>query len=196
MPAAKVLLIACGALAHEIVQLKRLNDWQHLDLQCLPAELHNRPERIAPAVEAKIRENLNNYQHFLIGYGDCGTGGGLDRVAEKYGAQRIPGAHCYEFFAGSEVFEGLVEKELGSLYLTDYLARNFMRLIVAGMGIDRHPELKQVLFGNYRKVVYLAQSEKGEQAQSARDAAEFLGLAFEQVNTGLGPFESSLREMN
>jgi len=196
VPAAKVLLIACGALAHEIVQLKRLNDWQHLDLQCLPAELHNRPERIAPAVEAKIRENLNNYQHFLIGYGDCGTGGGLDRVAEKYGAQRIPGAHCYEFFAGSEVFEGLVEKELGSLYLTDYLARNFMRLIVAGMGIDRHPELKQVLFGNYRKVVYLAQSEKGEQAQSARDAAEFLGLAFEQVNTGLGPFESSLREMN
>jgi hypothetical protein len=195
MSTGSVYLIACGALAHEIVQLKTLNNWENLTVQCLPAELHNRPEKIPVAVEQKILENQDRFDKILIGYADCGTGGMLDQLVEKYGVSRIPGAHCYEFFAGSNVFEQLVERELGSLYLTDYLARNFMRLIVKGMGIEKYPELKDMLFGNYRKIVYLAQSDKPEFEIAAREAAEYLDLEFEKQITGLEPFESVLSPM-
>ena len=190
-----VYLIACGALAHELVQLKTLNNWEHLTIQCLPAELHNRPEKIPAAIEAKILENQDKFDRILIGYADCGTGGLLDLLIEKYDVSRIPGAHCYEFFAGSKVFDELVEQEIGSLYLTDYLARNFMRLIVKGMGIEKYPELKEMLFGNYRKIVYLAQSNKPEFEQAAREAADYLDLEFEKQVTGLKPIESVLRPM-
>ena len=192
---ARVLLIACGALAREILEAKRLNDWRALDVQCLPAELHNRPERIPGLVERRIRENAGRYRRILIGYADCGTGGELDRLVEKYGVARIPGAHCYEFFAGRDAFAGLAEREPGTFYLTDYLARNFDRLIVEGMGIEKHPELKAMLFGNYKKVVYLAQSRDAALEDAARRAARFLELEYERADTGLEPFRAALDSM-
>lgn len=190
-----VLMIACGALAAELVRIKRLNRWDALDIQCLPADLHNRPERIAPAVERKITANRERYRKILIGYADCGTGGQLDVLAKKYDAARIPGAHCYEFFAGRELFEELSDAEPGTFYLTDYLARNFERLLIKGMGIDRHPELKEMLFGNYRKLAYLAQSDSRELDRAAEEAACFLGLEYRRVATGLEPFNRSVREL-
>jgi hypothetical protein len=191
----RVLLIACGALAAELVRIKRLNGWQQLDIQCLPAELHNRPERIAPAVRQKIEENRASYRRILIGYADCGTGGGLDRLAQEYGAIRIPGAHCYEFYAGAEMFEEYAQREIGTFYLTDYLARNFDRLIVTGMGMDRHPEIRDMLFGNYRRLVYLAQSQQTELDDAARRAAAFLNLEYERFSTGVDSLDKTLQEM-
>ncbi|MFT5112746.1 MAG: hypothetical protein ACI8P9_002074 [Parasphingorhabdus sp.] len=190
-----VLVIACGALAHELTQLKDLNGWGHVVLQCLPAELHNRPEKIAPAIESIILEKRGVFDQIVLGYADCGTGGGLDRLTEKYGITRIPGAHCYEFFAGSDVFQDLSERELGSFYLTDYLARNFQRLLVKGMGIDRFPELKEMLFGNYTRMVYLAQDESAPYEQQAKEAAEFLGLSYHRVDTGLNELNKPLSKM-
>ena len=192
---ASVLVIACGALAHELTRLKQLNDWDNVSIQCLPAELHNRPEKIPAAVEAKILENQEQFDKIVIGYADCGSGGALDRLAEEYQVTRIPGAHCYEFFAGSDVFHELAEKEIGCLYLTDYLARNFQRLLVKGMGIDRHPELKEMLFGNYTRVIYLTQRNDAPYEKEARQAAEFLGLAYSQIDTGLQPLDQQLSNL-
>ena len=188
------LLIACGALAKELVELLRRNNWDHIQIQCLPAELHNRPEQIPGAVEDAIKQYRDDYEHIFVAYADCGTGGLLDRVLEKYNVERIPGVHCYEFFAGKSVFDGLVESELGTFYLTDFLVRHFDRLVVEGLGLDRHPELRDLYFGNYRKVVYLAQSRSEELAQLARKQSEFLGLEYAEHFTGLRPVEKIIRE--
>ena len=193
MYADRVLVIACGALANELVRVKRLNDWSHVEIKCLPAEYHNRPERIVPAIEALIKDHLEQYDRIVLGYADCGTGGKLDELAESYGVTRIPGAHCYEFFSGSGNFEEMSAREPGTFYLTDYLARNFERLIVKGMGIDKHPELKDMLFGNYRRLIYLAQSDVPELDRCAESAADFLGLEYQRVCTGLEPFLQSLQ---
>lgn len=187
------LVIACGALAHEIVALRRLNDWPHLQVQCLPADLHNRPEKIPEAVRAKIRAARTRFAAIFVAYADCGTGGLLDAVLREEGVERIPGAHCYEFFAGTPVFEALAEQELGTFYLTDFLARHFERLIIRGMGIDRHPELLLMYFGHYRRLVYLAQTESPEATAAAEAAAARLGLAFERRFTGYGELGTSLR---
>ncbi|MGI9310327.1 MAG: DUF1638 domain-containing protein [bacterium] len=194
MSAERVLVIACGALARELVRVRNLNDWDHLDIQCLPAEWHNTPQKIVPAVRRKIAENRAAYRTIFIGYADCGTGGRLDALIEEEGVRRLPGAHCYSFFAGAERFDRLVEAEIGTFYLTDYLAKNFDRLIVEGFGIDRHPELKEMYFANYKKLVYLAQSEDAEIDAKAEQAAAFLNLKYERVHTGDAPFESALRQ--
>ncbi len=191
----RILLIACGALANELVRIKRASGWDALEIRCLPAELHNRPERIAPAVEKMLEGAIAEYDRVLLGYADCGTGGELDRLADRYGMERIPGAHCYEFFAGSECFEALAEAEPGTFYLTDYLARNFRRLIVEGMGLNRHPELKPMLFGNYRRLVYLAQQPTPELERMAADAAGYLELEYNRRDTGLGPLGDALRPL-
>lgn len=188
------LLIACGALARELVEVLRRNNWGHIRIQCLPAELHNRPEQIPAAVEGAIKKYRNEYEHIFVAYADCGTGGLLDRVLEKYAVERIPGAHCYEFYAGSSVFEELVDLEMGTFYLTDFLVRHFDRLIVKELGIDQHPELRDMYFGNYKKVVYLAQSRSDELSSLARGHAEFLELEFEEQQTGLRPIENIIRE--
>lgn len=193
--AGRVLMIACGALAAELVRVKTLNGWESLDIQCLPAELHNRPERIEPAVRAKLEENLAHYDRVVVGYADCGTGGRLDALLEEFDVARIPGAHCYEFFAGAGRFAELADREVGTFYLTDYLARNFQRLIVKGMGIERYPELKDMLFGNYRRVVYLAQRDDPALDASAEAAAAFLGLDYERIPTGLSEFESAIQPL-
>ena len=182
------LVIACGALAREIAAHVRRNGWHAIEVQCLPAIWHNAPERIPGGVREKIRAARANgeYGRIFVAYADCGTGGALDAVLEKVGVERLPGAHCYEFFAGAEEFAALHDAEPGTLYLTDYLARNFDRLIIRGLGIDRHPELEPLYFGNYRRVVYLAQTEDEKLLGAARAAAARLGLAFEHRFTGYG----------
>ncbi len=180
-----VLLIACGALAREIVELTRLNNWDHLKIQCLPAELHNRPERIPAAVRAEIEDKRNDYEHIFVAYADCGTGGMLDKVLAEYEIERLPGAHCYEFFAGSTAFNELADIEPGTFYLTDFLARHFDRLVRTGLGLDKHPELMPQYFGNYRRLVYLAQSESPDLDTMAEQHASYLGLEYERVYTGL-----------
>lgn len=194
MPAG-TLVIACGAISHEIVALRRANGWDHITLQCLPADLHNRPERIPAAVREKIREARGRFAEVFVAYADCGTGGLLDAVLEEEGVSRIPGAHCYGFFAGSTLFDQLSEAEPGTLYLTDFLARHFDRLIIRGLGIDRHPELEREYFGNYRKLVYLAQREDPDLLARARAAAERLSLRFEHHVTGYGGLEGALRSL-
>jgi hypothetical protein len=153
-----VLVIACGALAHEIVALKRLNGWSSLDIQCLPPELHNRPEHIPAAVREAIAAARTAYQQILVAYADCGTGGRLDAVLREEKIERLPGAHCYEFYATAAAFARLADAEPGTFYLTDFLVRHFERLVIDGLGLDRHPELLQDYFGNYRKLVYLVQA--------------------------------------
>ncbi len=195
MPRApQTLIIACGALSHEIVALVRLHGWDNVRVQCLPAELHNRPGEIPGAVQARIRELAGFHDHVFVAYADCGTGGKLDRVLAEEGAERLPGAHCYEFFAGRTTFAALSEAEPGTFYLTDFLARHFDRLVMRGMGLDRHPELMPMLFGNYRRLVYLAQRvDPGLQAR-ARSAAQRLGLAYEYRYTGYGDLERALAD--
>ncbi len=187
------LIIACGALAREIVALRTLNDWPHMDVQCLPADLHNHPEKIPAAVREKIRANRGRYASMFVAYADCGTGGLLDVVLAEEQVERIAGAHCYEFFAGSAVFEHLADAEPGTFYLTDFLLRHFERLVIQGLGIDRHPELMALYFGNYRKLVYLAQLESPHNMADGQRAADRLGLAFEYRVTGYGELEHSLR---
>ncbi|MDX1515136.1 MAG: DUF1638 domain-containing protein [Gammaproteobacteria bacterium] len=186
------LLIACGALAKEIVEIIDANGWHHVRVQCLPAELHNRPERIPDAVRGKIHDARGHFDHVFVAYADCGTGGLLDAVLEQEGVERLPGAHCYEFFAGSEAFRELSESEPGTFYLTDFLTRHFRRLVIEALGLDRHPELADEYFGNYRKLVYLAQGTDPGLEARAREAATFLGLEFEMRETGYGDLERSL----
>lgn len=192
--ASGALLIACGALARELVELLRRNNWNHIRIQCLPAELHNRPEQIPAAVEAAIKQYRDDYEHVFVAYADCGTGGLLDRVLEQYGVERIAGAHCYEFFAGASIFENLAEAELGTFYLTDFLVRHFDRLVVEGLGLDQHPELRDSYFGNYKKVVYLSQSGSSKLSELAREQSTYLGLEFAEHFTGLAPVEEIIRE--
>jgi hypothetical protein len=189
---APVLVIACGALAHEIVALRKLNDWQALDVQCLPPELHNRPERIPAAVSAAIESARSRYEHVFVAYADCGTGGRLDEVLREAGVERLPGAHCYEFFATSRQFAALADAEPGTFYLTDFLVRHFERLVVAGLGIDRHPQLVREYFGNYRRLVYLVQAPDAGLSAAAQAAAARLGLAYEEVFTGYGDLAAGL----
>jgi hypothetical protein len=191
-PGLGLLIIACGALAHEITALRRANGWDKLDVSCLPAELHNRPEKIPAAVRALIQASRGRYHSIFVAYGDCGTGGLLDEVLREEQVERIPGAHCYEFFATSPVFSALAEAEPGTFYLTDFLLRHFDRLVIRGLGLDRHPELFPVYFGNYRKLVYLAQAPKPSSEEQARAVASRMGLEFEIRYTGYGTLGTSL----
>lgn len=187
-----MLIIACGALAHEIVAVKRANGWRHVTVQCLPADLHNRPERIPGLVRERIRAARGTFDGIFVAYADCGTGGLLDAVLEEEGVERLPGAHCYEFYAGARTFARLAEEELGTFYLTDFLARHFERLVVAGLGIDRHPQLAGEYFRNYRRIVYLAQTDDPDLDARARAAAARLGLDYERVDTGHGELDGAL----
>jgi Protein of unknown function (DUF1638) len=188
------LVIACGALARELVSVVSRNGWEEIAITCLPAKLHNRPERITQAVRAKIRAHSGRYRRILCLYGDCGTGGELDAMLAEEGVERIEGPHCYAFYAGLPEFERLMEEEIGSFFLTDYLARFFDRLVWQGLGLDRHPELMVDYFGHYRRVVWLAQAPDGGLEGLARAAAAKLGLPLEIRLTGMGGLERFLRE--
>lgn len=190
----RTLLIACGALAREVVDLIRLNHWTHLGVTCLPAIWHNTPQKIPEGVRQKIRDNRERYEKILVLYGDCGTGGELDRVLEEEGAERIEGPHCYAFYSGVESFNAQADADPTCFYLTDYLVRHFDRLIIQGMGIDRHPELLPMYFGNYSKLVYLAQTEDSELQAEAEAAARKIELDYEYRFTGYGELEGFIRQ--
>jgi hypothetical protein len=189
---ADTLIIACGALAKELVTLIRLNRWTRLAVTCLPASLHNRPERITEAVRSKIEANRGRYRRILCLYGDCGTGGRLDEMLAEEGVERIAGAHCYAFYAGIGEFEAMMEEEIGTFFLTDYLVRFFDRLVMEGLGLDRHPELRTDYFGHYRRVVWLAQAPDADLEARAKAAAAKLHLPLETRMTGLFGLESFL----
>lgn len=183
---APVLVITCAAIAREVNEIKKLGQWEQMDLQAITADLHSRPEKIPAAVAQKIDQARDQYQHIFVAYGDCGTSGELDRVLEERNVKRLPGAHCYDFLAGRDSYEEMQDAEPGTFYLTDFLAQHFQRLVIEVLGIDRHPELLEMYFGNYTRLVYLAQTESEEHTDMARAAAEQLGLRFERVFTGMG----------
>ena len=191
--ARRVLVLACGALAREILSL-RDGPLGAFDVTCLPAKLHNHPQKIPEAVRGKIRANRDAYDEILCLYGDCGTGGELDRVLAEEGVKRIGGPHCYAFYAGEAEFEAMMEEEIGTFFLTDFLARHFETLVYEGLGLDRFPELRDTYFGSYRKLVYLAQTDDSDADAKAEAAAETLGLAYERRFTGLGGLRTFLAE--
>lgn len=188
----RALVIACGALARELVDVKRRCGLANLDITCLPATLHNRPGEIPAAVVRRIRSKRAVYERIFVAYADCGTGGLLDRALAEEGVERLPGAHCYELYAGRAAFAALAEEESGTFYLTDFLARNFERLVIVGLGLDRHPELRSQYFANYRRLVYLSQVDDPDLLRTARRAAERLGLDFEHRRTGYGDLATSI----
>lgn len=189
----RVLVIACGALAREIVALKRRFGWQHLDMQYIDARLHNRPALIPERVRKKIRDSRSRYDRIFVAYGDCGTGGELDRMLDDEQVERLPGAHCYQFLAGVDRFEALADAAPGTFYLTDFLVRHFDKLVIEPLGLDRHPELRDAYFGNYTRLVYLSQTTDAELGQLAERAARRLALPYEQVHGGYGALEQNLK---
>ena len=191
----RTLVIGCGAIARELVDLVRVSRLVHVDVRCLPPSLHNRPSEIPAAVERLIRAARGRYARIFVAYADCGTGGLLDRVLEREGVERLPGAHCYEVFAGASEFARLADEEPGTFYLTDFLARNFERLVIRGLGIDRHPELLTMYFANYRRLVFLSQRQDPELLAAARRAARTLGLAFRHVPTGHGDLAAPIARL-
>ena len=188
----RVLLIACGALAHEILALKAANGWGHLDLQCLPANLHLWPDRIIPAVEAAVVAARGHYQTIFVVYADCGTGGLLFEKCKKLGVEMVQGPHCYSFFEGNAMFAERAETEFTAFYLTDFLVRQFDAFVWKPMGLDRHPELRDMYFGNYTKLVYQAQVNDPALDIKAEDCARRLGLAYERRFTGYGDLAVAL----
>ncbi|MBI1386743.1 MAG: DUF1638 domain-containing protein [Rhizobiales bacterium] len=191
----RVLVIACGAIAKEIIAVVEANDWRHMEIACLPAIWHNRPEKIPEGVREKIREAKasGRYSAILVGYGDCGTGGLLDKVlAEEGGIERLPGDHCYAFFSGTRQFEETFAGEIETFYLTDFLVRQFDAMIWRGLGLAKHPELRDMYFHNYRKLVYLAQTDDPDLDRRAEEAAERLALPLEIRRTGYGDLVGSL----
>lgn len=201
---AQTLVLACGAIAHELVAIVRLNAFNHVKIQCLPASWHNTPQHIAPGVEKKLVELKDQYSRIVVAYGDCGTGGQLDDVLARHNVERLPGDHCYSFFAGKEIFNNMADAELGTFYLTDYLVDHFDKLILEGLGINKHPQLRDMYFAHYTRVMYLSQHQDqsqpaathDERVQKAQAAADALGLPLEIHITGLKPFEHALRTID
>ncbi|MBT6533057.1 MAG: DUF1638 domain-containing protein [Marinovum sp.] len=187
----RILLVACGALAREILELIRLNHWQHMDLQCLPAILHNSPEKITPAVRDIVNAKRSDYETIFVVYADCGTGGLLKAACDELGVEMIEGPHCYSFFEGNEAFAK--KEEATAFYLTDFLARQFDAFVWKPLGLDHHPELRDMYFGNYEKLVYQAQTDDPELTRTARACADRLGLSFERRLTGYGELEINLK---
>jgi hypothetical protein len=180
----RVLVLACGALAHEVLALKRANGWDHLDLQCLPAKLHLYPDKITAEVEKAVRAAA--HERVFVLYADCGTGGQLQEKCKELGVEMIAGPHCYSFFEGNATFAALSETEFTAFYLTDFLVRQFDAFVWRPMGLDRHPQLRDMYFGHYTKLVYQAQTDDPTLDAKARDCAQRLGLAYERRFTGYG----------
>lgn len=191
----RILLIACGALAREILDLKKINGWDHMDLTCLPAKYHLFPDKITESVQESVEKHRNDYDEIFIVYADCGTGGLLQAACEKMGVSMISGPHCYSFFEGNERFAIQCESEITTFYLTDFLVRQFEAFIIKPMGLDRHPELRDMYFANYEKLVYQAQTDDPALTEKAKEAAKTLGLAFERRYTGYGDLEVTLKTL-
>ncbi len=188
----RTLLICCGATAREILVMVKANGLDHMRVQSLPAGLHNTPRLIPERVREKIRANRAQYERILVLYSDCGTGGLLQKVLDEEGVESIAGAHCYEMYAGAAAFAEITDQEIGCFFLTDYLTQHFDRLVYQGLGLDRHPELHDSYFAQYKKVVYLAQRDDPELRARAAAAAERLGLELEIRQTGFGHYRDFL----
>ena len=189
-----ILIIGCGAIAHEINEIIKLNNWNNVNLQCLNADLHNTPKRLPTKIKETIESNLKEYSKIFLAYADCGTGGLIDSMLKNYDIERLEGAHCYEFYAGSRLFKDLSDREIGTFYLTDFLVKNFKRLIIDGLGISKHPSLKDEYFKNYKNIVYLAQKHDNDLELKAKDCANYLNLEYSVHYTGLGNFEDQLNK--
>ena len=189
-----ILIIGCGAIAHEINEIIKLNNWNNVSLQCLNADLHNTPKRLPTKIKETIESNLKEYSKIFLAYADCGTGGLIDSMLKNYGIERLEGAHCYEFYAGSRLFKDLSDREIGTFYLTDFLVKNFRRLIIDGLGISKHPSLKDEYFKNYKNIVYLAQKHDNDLELKAKDCANYLNLEYSVHYTGLDNFEDQLNK--
>ncbi|MEJ6398814.1 DUF1638 domain-containing protein [Yoonia sp. 208BN28-4] len=189
----KVLLIACGALAREIIALRDANGWDHLDLQCLPAILHNHPEKIVPAVQETVARHKDAYDSIFVVYADCGTGGQLAAACADMGVEMVAGPHCYSFFEGNDTFAA--RDEITCFYLTDFLVRQFDAFVWTPLGLGKHPALRDMYFGNYTTLVYQAQTDDPALTQKAQDCAKRLGLEFEYRKTGYGDLEVALSQL-
>lgn len=188
----RLLLLACGALAREIIAVLNRSGFDHVDLQCLPAIYHNHPEKIVPAIREAVTANREKYDRIFVAYADCGTGGQLDAAARELGVEMIEGPHCYAFFEGNEGFLARADDEFTAFYLTDFLVRQFEAFVWRPLGLDKHPELRDMYFGNYDKLVYQAQTDDPILTEKAKDAARRLGLAFERRATGYGDLETAI----
>jgi hypothetical protein len=188
--AGRVLIIACGALAREILAVRDAHGWSHLDLTCLPAILHNHPEKIVDAVRDAVHAHRDAYQNIFVAYADCGTGGGLEAACAELGVEMIAGPHCYSFFEGNAAFAE--RDEITAFYLTDFLARQFDAFVWKPLGLDRHPDLREMYFGHYEKLVYQAQTDDPKLTALAQRCADRLGLAFERRFTGYGDLERQI----
>lgn len=190
----KVLILACGALAKEILELNEANQWDAFDLHCIPAKYHNYPDKIPALVREELARYKPKYDQIFVAFGDCGTGGLLDKVLEEENVERLPGAHCYAFFAGLKQFDDLQEEELGTFYFTDFFVRHFESIMIKPYGLD-NPMLKEMMFGNYKRVVYLAQNPTPELQEQAKLHADFLGLEYVYKYTGYGELETTLTQL-
>jgi len=191
----RVLLIACGALAREILAVTEANGWSHIDLTCLPAILHNHPDQITPRIEDAIEKHRPDYETIFVVYADCGTGGQLSRLCKKLGVTMIQGPHCYSFFEGNDLFAERAVDEFATFYLTDFLVRQFDAFVWKPLGLDRHPDLREMYFGNYEKLIYQAQTNDPALTQKAEECAVRLGLSFERRFTGYGDLETALKAL-
>jgi hypothetical protein len=189
----RILVIACGALAREIGAVVKASGLDHIELTCLPAIWHNRPEQIAPGVRGLIEENRGRFGKIVVAYAECGTQGELDKVCAEEGVERIAGPHCYAFYSGMDNFIERGDADMDAFYLTDFIARQFDSFVIEPLGLDRHPELRDIYFGNYRRLVYLAQTDDADLDRKARAAAERLGLVYERRDTGYGDLRPFLR---
>ena len=191
----KVLVIACGMIAREVLAVKDALKLDHIDLTCLPADFHYYPDRIPAAMdEAIVEARAAGYRHVFAGYADCGTGGQLDRVLERHGVERVAGPHCFAFYQGLDAFADVEDADMTTFYMTDFLCRQFDAFFMRPLGLDRHPELAKDFFGNYEKVVYLAQTDDSALDAVAENAARWLGLAYEKRRTGYGELAPALRK--
>lgn len=189
----RLLVIGCGMIAREVLAVKERLGLDHLELTCLPADFHFRPDRIAPAMDKAITEaKAEGYRHIYVGYADCGTGGLLDRVCEKHSVERIAGPHCFAFYQGAEAYAKVGDADMMSFYMTDFLCRQFDAFFIKPLGLDRHPELVTDYFGNYEKLIYLAQTDDPALDKVAEDAAKMLGLVYERRATGYGDLPQAL----
>lgn len=190
-----VLVIACGAIAREIHQIRTLNGWSHMHMQAIDASLHFTPAKIAPAVREKLQAAQGNYAAVFVAFADCGTYGALDDVLAEFDVQRLPGLHCYATFAGQAMFAQFHEEEPGTFYLTDFLVQHFDRFVTDSLKLDQHPELKAAFFGNYTRALYLTQRATPELQQRAREIADYLELAYVEVDTGYGELAPALEQV-
>lgn len=191
----RILIIACGALAREILDLKAANGWSHLDLTCLPAKYHLYPDKITDAVRAAVVKHRDAYMDIFIAYADCGTGGLLQAACAELGVQMVAGPHCYSFFEGNDRFAATSADEITTFYLTDFLVRQFDAFIIKPMGLDRHPELRDMYFANYEKLVYQSQTDDPALLVRAKNCADRLGLTFEHRHTGYGDLKTALAKL-